>query len=49
MESLNKIVKEIKIVSRVNKKVGGKMYFVRVELINNRSVDVWLDREVRPE
>jgi hypothetical protein len=45
MENLNKVVKEIKIVSRVSKK-GGRNHFVRVELINGRSTDVWCDKEV---
>ena len=45
MENLNKVVKEIKLVSRVSKK-GGKNHFVRVELINGRGADVWCDREV---
>jgi len=45
MESLNRIVKDIKLVARQSKKVG-KMHFVRIEFINNRQADVWCDREV---
>jgi len=45
VENLNKVVKEIKLISRVSKK-GGKNHFVKVELINGRSADVWFDREV---
>lgn len=45
MENLNKVVKEIKLVSRQSKK-GGKLHFVRVELINGKQADVWCDREV---
>jgi hypothetical protein len=45
MENLNKVVKEIKLVSRVSKK-GGKHHFVMVELVNGSSADVWCDREV---
>lgn len=40
MENLNKVVKEIKIVAKPAKR-GGKNYFVRVELVNGRSADVW--------
>ena len=39
------IVKEIKIVAKPAKR-GGKNYFVRVELVNGRSADVWCDKEV---
>ena len=45
MENLNKVVKEIKIVAKPAKR-GGKNYFVRVELVNGRSADVWCDKEV---
>ena len=45
MENLNKVVKEIKIVAKPSKR-GGKNHFVRVELINGRSADVWCDKEV---
>ena len=45
MENLNKVVKEIKIVSKPSKR-GGKNHFVRVELINGRSADVWCDKEI---
>ena len=45
MENLNKVVKEIKIVAKPAKR-GGKNYFVRVELINGRSADVWCDKEI---
>ena len=45
MENLNKVVKEIKIVANPSKR-GGKNHFVRVELINGRSADVWCDKEV---
>ena len=40
-----KVVKEIKIVAKPAKR-GGKNYFVRVELVNGRSADVWCDKEV---
>lgn len=45
MENLNKVVKEIKIVAKPSKR-SGKNHFVRVELINGRSADVWCDKEV---
>ena len=45
MENLNKVVKEIKIVAKPSKR-GGKNHFVRVELINGRSADVWCDKEI---
>ena len=45
MENLNKVVKEIKIIAKPSKR-GGKNHFVRVELINGRSADVWCDKEV---
>ena len=45
MENLNKVVKEIKIVAKPAKR-GGKNYFVRVELVNGRSADVWCDKEI---
>ena len=45
MENLNKVVKEIKLVARQSKK-SGKNHFVRVELINGRSTDIWCDKEV---
>lgn len=45
MENLNKVVKEIKIVAKASKR-GGKNHFVRVELINGRSADVWCDKEI---
>ena len=45
MENLNKVVKEIKIVAKPSKR-NGKNHFVRVELINGRSADVWCDKEV---
>ena len=45
MESLTKVVKEIKLISKPSKR-GGKNHFVKVELINGRSADVWCDREV---
>ena len=45
MENLNKVVKEIRIVAKPSKR-GGKNHFVRVELINGRSADVWCDKEV---
>ena len=44
-ESLNKVVKDIKIVAKTSKK-GGKNHFVKVELINGKACDVWCDREV---
>jgi len=45
MENLNKVVKDIRFVARVSKK-GGKNHFVRVELVNGKSADIWCDREV---
>lgn len=30
----------------IGKKHGGKNHFVRVELINGRSADVWCDKEI---
>ncbi|MCM1437672.1 MAG: hypothetical protein NC131_00470 [Roseburia sp.] len=45
MENLNKVVKEIKIIAKPSKR-GGKNHFVRVELINGRSADIWCDKEV---
>ena len=45
MENLNKVVKDIRIVAKQSKK-GGKNHFVRVELANGRSAEVWCDREV---
>ena len=45
MENLNKVVKEIKIVAKPSKR-GGKNHFVRVELINGSSADVWCDKEI---
>lgn len=45
MENLNKIVKEIKLIAKPSKK-GGKNHFVKVELINGRSTDIWCEREV---
>ena len=45
MENLNKVVKELKIVAKPSKR-GGKNHFVRVELINGRSADVWCDKEI---
>jgi len=45
MENLNKVVKEIKLVARKSKK-GGINHFVKVELVNGRSTDVWCDKEV---
>jgi len=45
MENLNKVVKEIKLISKLSKK-GGKIHFVRVEFINGKSADVWCDREI---
>jgi len=45
MKNLNDVVKEIKLISKPSKK-GGKNHFVRVELINGRSTDVWCDKEV---
>lgn len=45
MENLNNVVKEIKIVAKPSKR-GGKNHFVRVELINGRSADVWCDKEI---
>ena len=45
MENLNKVVKEIKIVAKPSKRVG-KNHFVRVEIINGRSADVWCDKEI---
>lgn len=45
MENFNKVAKEIKIISKVSKK-GGKNHFVRVDLINGKSADVWCEKEV---
>jgi len=45
MENLNKVVKEIKLIAKPSKK-GGKNHFIRVELINGRSTDIWCEREV---
>jgi len=45
MENLSKVVKEIKLVAKQSKK-GGKIHFVRVELINGRQTDIWCDKEV---
>ncbi|MDR0850775.1 MAG: hypothetical protein LBN07_04885 [Christensenellaceae bacterium] len=45
MKNLNAVAKEIKIISKQSKK-GGKNHFVRVELINDKSADVWCEKEV---
>jgi len=45
MENLNKVVKEIKIISKLSKK-GGKNNFVKVELINGNTTEIWCEREV---
>ena len=45
MKNLNEVAKEIKIISKPSKK-GGKNHFVRVDLINGKSADVWCEREV---
>jgi len=45
VKSLNDTVKEIKLISKPSKK-GGKNHFVRVDLINGRSTDIWCDKEV---
>ena len=45
MENLNKVVKDIRIVAKPSKR-GGKNHFVRVELANGTSSDVWCEKEV---
>ena len=45
MENLNKVVKNIQIVTKPSKR-GGKNHFVKVEFINGRQAEVWCDREV---
>ena len=45
MQNLNTVVKDIKIVAKTSKN-GKQNHFVRVELINGKSADVWCDKEI---
>lgn len=45
MQNLNTVVKDIKIVAKTAKN-GKQNHFVRVELINGKSTDIWCDKEI---